>query len=95
MINKIFIALLSLFLIVFVSLSIYIFYLKHSMQKLQIENITLQIQEQIKDKTIQEINRRNNIILNNQKEKQELKEQSKIKGDAKKDIEEKLELLLK
>ena len=95
MINKIFIALLSLFLIVFVSLSIYIFYLKHSMQKLQIENITLQIQEQIKDKTIQEINRRNNIVLNNQKEKQELKEKSKIKGDAKKDIEEKLELLLK
>lgn len=93
--NKIFIALLTLFLILFVSFSIYIFYLKNTIKELQVENVSLQIQKQMKDKTIQEINRRNNIVLDNQKSKQDLKEQSKIKDDDKKDIESKLEFLFK
>jgi len=95
MLNKIFIALLTLFLIVFVSFSIYIFYLKNTIKDLQVENMEIQIQKQLKDETIKEINRRNNIVLYNQKKKQELKEQSKIKDDNKKDIENKLECLFK
>lgn len=93
--NKILPTLLGLFLIIFVSLSIYVVYLKNTINNLQIENINLQIQQQIKDKTIQEIHRRNDIVLNNQKQKQELKEMVKIKEDNNKDLESKIESLFK
>lgn len=91
MINKFFILSLSLFAVVFVSLSIYVFYLKNTIQELQTENITLQIQTKLKEQTIQEINRRNDIVLNNRKEKQESKEKSKITENSNKSLESKLE----
>ena len=93
--DKVLTILLSVCFVFSIILSIYVFYLKNTIQDLQAENITLQIQEQAKEKTIQEINRRNEIIMSNQKIKQELKEKSKITENSNKSLESKLEDVFK
>lgn len=93
--DKVLTILLSVCFVFSIILSIYVFYLKNTIQDLQAENITLQIQEQAKEKTIQEINRRNEIVMSNQKIKQELKEKSKITENSNKSLESKLEDVFK